>query len=287
MEKVSGVARFVAFDLTDFNSSTIISPDVESGVAVGFRMKDCVGVSITGMYSEAIYHTLFDVSQGGCYLDIGPGNYFQNAGSITAGASGSVSGSIIFADTMTAYTPYGFSNAGTPIINLSSPNAGMNIIGGPTDIKTQNPTSKSRYLGQYGLALGNTVSTDPTTMDWYEENTFTPVIIGSSSAGVGTYSVQEGTFTRVGNRVFVQISLVWSAHTGTGNILLGGFTYAPKLTKKQSLPVGVANLTYTSGKNLYLYIPSQSNTAYNLFEDGAVVAMDTAGSLYVNGHYEV
>ena len=62
-------------------------------------------------------------------------------------------------------------------------------------------------------------------LDDYEEGTFTPTISGSSSAGSGTYSVQEGRYTKVGNLVYVTAVMTWSAHTGTGNMRLSGLPF--------------------------------------------------------------
>lgn len=289
MEKVSGVARFVAFDLTDVNSSTIISPDVESGVGIGFRLKNCVANTFTGMYTEQIFHTLFDVSQGGCYLDIGPANYFLVAGIITAGAAGSVSGQIALQETMLGYTPYGYSTAGSPIINLSSPNAAMTVIGGPADIKIQNPSSKSRYLGQYGLALGNNASTNPTTMDWYEEGTWTPVIEGASSAGTGTYTLQYGTFTRIGNRVYYTFNVAWSAHTGTGRLMLANLPYITTILTQRPFPV---NVTGTAGSQFYFLTGGTGWLKPDLVSVDAtgassLVNIYASGTIVGVGHYEV
>ena len=63
------------------------------------------------------------------------------------------------------------------------------------------------------------------TLDDYEEGTFTPVITGGTSAGAGTYSLQQGTYTKIGNRVFIQISITWTAHTGTGDMLITGLPF--------------------------------------------------------------
>lgn len=41
-------------------------------------------------------------------------------------------------------------------------------------------------------------------------------------AGTGTYSIQVGTYTRIGRRVFFTLHLSWSAHTGTGNLYFDG-----------------------------------------------------------------
>jgi len=54
----------------------------------------------------------------------------------------------------------------------------------------------------------------------YEEGTFTPTVTGSSTAGTGTYSVQVGRYTKIGNVVTVQVSVYTTAHTGSGNIRL-------------------------------------------------------------------
>jgi hypothetical protein len=56
-------------------------------------------------------------------------------------------------------------------------------------------------------------SSDGNTLDDYEEGTFTPTI----SAGVSsiTYSSQSGTYTKIGNVVYVRIRIALSAGTAT------------------------------------------------------------------------
>lgn len=82
---------------------------------------------------------------------------------------------------------------------------------------------------------------------------FTPTIIGSSSAGIGTYSIQQGWYTQIGNMIMCAIELQWSAHTGTGDLWIGNlpFTirnlanYSPEgIVNTQNLPLpGSANRT--------------------------------------------
>jgi len=62
-------------------------------------------------------------------------------------------------------------------------------------------------------------------LDDYEEGTWTPVIIGTTTAGAGTYSTQTGSYTKVGRQVTVTLSLAWSAHTGTGNMKVSGLPF--------------------------------------------------------------
>lgn len=73
-------------------------------------------------------------------------------------------------------------------------------------------------VGRSGISLGNVASTDLVTLDWYQEGSITPLITGTTTAGTGTYSGQFGGFTRIGNRVFYDLFVAWTAHTGTGNI---------------------------------------------------------------------
>ena len=55
--------------------------------------------------------------------------------------------------------------------------------------------------------------------------TFTPFIFGTTTVGTATYSNQLGSYTKIGNRVFVDIYIGWSSHTGTGNIRIGGLPF--------------------------------------------------------------
>ncbi len=85
----------------------------------------------------------------------------------------------------------------------------------------------------YGLKLPATPgNADPNTLDCYQENyasnSWTPVIFGGTTAGTATYSVQEGFYTRWGNLIFCTATVVFSGHTGTGNLSLSGLPFAAK-----------------------------------------------------------
>lgn len=56
----------------------------------------------------------------------------------------------------------------------------------------------------------------PTPKRW------TPFIVGTTLGGVGTYSIQKGWYTKVGQQVTAWGTLRWSAHTGTGNMRIAG-----------------------------------------------------------------
>jgi hypothetical protein len=57
--------------------------------------------------------------------------------------------------------------------------------------------------------------------------TFNPTIEGSGASGVGTYSVRDGFYMKQGKLVVCLGRIQWSAHTGTGNIVLTTFPFTP------------------------------------------------------------
>lgn len=143
--------------------------------------------------------------------------------------------------------------------------------------------------GQIKFPVAQNASSDVNTLDDYEEGTFTPVVIGTSAAGAGTYSLQSGRYTKIGNRVFFDIALTWSAHTGTGDIRLTGLPFTAAGTLTSWLNIALQNFTYSgdikarvNGSATTIEIFSQTSAA-------AVVgvALDTAASVFISGSYPV
>ena len=141
-----------------------------------------------------------------------------------------------------------------------------------------------------------TSSANANTLDDYEEGTFTPTIIGTTAAGAGTYSVQVGRYTKMGDTVFILAILVWSAHTGTGNMRVGNFPFVTDPTANNVPPVNVvcSNMTTTSGHLVQALIAAGTTYAdlYSTLVTGVAQtlvakAIDTAASLYVQCFYEV
>lgn len=64
-----------------------------------------------------------------------------------------------------------------------------------------------------------------TALGTFVEGTFTPVIQGASTAGVGTYTVQSGFYQKVGIWVHFTLACTWTAHTGTGVIQITGLPF--------------------------------------------------------------
>jgi len=97
-------------------------------------------------------------------------------------------------------------------------------------------------------------SSDANTLDDYEEGTFTPTVIGSTLAGVGTYTQQKGFYTKVGRLVTVNVWLQWTAHTGTGNMSFSGLPFTIQNTSGNygGISIGyVSNIALTAGNVIY------------------------------------
>jgi hypothetical protein len=60
----------------------------------------------------------------------------------------------------------------------------------------------------------------------YEEGTWTPVIEGTSTTGSGTYTIQSGRYTKIGDSVLLRARISWTAHTGTGSIFISGLPFS-------------------------------------------------------------
>jgi hypothetical protein len=134
-------------------------------------------------------------------------------------------------------------------------------------------------------------SSDANTLDDYEEGSFTPTIIGSSTSGTGTYSVQQGTYTKVGRAVSFRIYIEWSAHTGTGNIRVASLPFT--VSGHAAVAFGWVNdMTLTANNYLIGYADS-GTTLITILQTpvggGSLsnVGLDTAASFMVAGTYFV
>jgi hypothetical protein len=138
-------------------------------------------------------------------------------------------------------------------------------------------------------------SADANTLDDYEEGTFTPTVIGTSTAGAGTYAAdgQKGFYTKIGNRVYFDIWLSWSAHTGTGNLRFSGLPFTVSTATNYYAAVAIAY--FQAIALTAAYIPSCNTRGNSVLIDITQypsgggshidVPIDTAGSIMLSGSY--
>ena len=143
-----------------------------------------------------------------------------------------------------------------------------------------------------GIYVGGTSSNY--LMEEFKKGSFTPVVEGSSTAGSATYSTQVGRYTRIGDTVQFTLQLVWSSHTGSGDIKVTGMPYTSEDSSGQHYVFSVATdggLTYTDGDSLLARLMANTNEILVETEDGAgnngavTLASNSSGRLNITGQY--
>ena len=129
------------------------------------------------------------------------------------------------------------------------------------------------------------------------QGTFTPVLLGTGTAGAGTYSVQSGTWTRIGDFVQFNLSLTWSAHTGTANMLVNGLPVAlipASFTPTRAFTLGIDGIPWT-GPGKYAYFNGTSGAGgiqISVAQEStggvtSLIPIDGSGSIHIAGSYRM
>lgn len=125
-----------------------------------------------------------------------------------------------------------------------------------------------------------------TRLSQFVEGTFTPVVKGSTTAGTGTYTAQQGFYTRIGNRCWFNLNLVWTATTGTGNMQIGGLPFTANAATGNNAAVVYHTASATVPSTSLLYVLAGAAVIGVDTANGAgQLAIPATGSLYVSGHY--
>lgn len=149
-------------------------------------------------------------------------------------------------------------------------------------------TGDAKIQVSNGVRFGGTTSSDSNTLDFYQEGTWTPSIVGSTTAGTCTYVTRYGAYTRIGNRVRFSGVVQMNTHTGTGNIRITGLPFTAT-SHAQVISVVVQNLTYS---NTVAAVVASSSTRIDIINQVsgggfAGIPMDDAFNVWVNGTYQV
>lgn len=131
-------------------------------------------------------------------------------------------------------------------------------------------------------------SSDAKTLDDYYEGAWTPVLFGATSAGTGTYTAQVGTFTKIGNVVHFDIYLVWTAHTGTGQMKIT-LPFPSKVGVEYVVGVFPATLTFSNQLAGVILSGDDDISLFTFASNSArsVLNMDTSATLSISGTYRV
>jgi hypothetical protein len=101
----------------------------------------------------------------------------------------------------------------------------------------------------------------------YEEGTFTPTLVGTTTDPTVTYSLQRGLYTKVGRIVTVTVLVSWTAFSGgSGNVALGNLPFTVEGSVGAGSAGSVASFngfTLSVGRTS-VGVNAVSNTTYGL-----------------------
>jgi len=155
------------------------------------------------------------------------------------------------------------------------------------------PSSRNNCLLQLSNGIGfpttQVASSDVNVLDDYEEGTWTPAL---GSPGTVTYTTQLGTYTKIGNRVFIQGKLTINAiGTGNGNGI-AGLPFALNAAQPvASFPITLWSSLAASYVNIGLIGVGSASTADLVgataatATTGVVTALTSGSSILFQGHY--
>lgn len=115
---------------------------------------------------------------------------------------------------------------------------------------------------------------------------FTPVIVGSSSAGTGVYTSNSGNFVKIGSAIIFTLEIIVTSHTGTGDMSIVGLPF--KALRHSSVSLHCANLTYSGELQGFIGANTDRINLRTRSSGGASlgIPMDTSFSIFVSGSYQ-
>ena len=108
-------------------------------------------------------------------------------------------------------------------------------------------TSGANFQVSQGVTFPATqsASSDANTLDDYEEGTWTPTLVGSSTAGTYTFSTNYSYYTKIGNQVTVNAYLVLgTASGGSGSAKFGGLPFSKSANQIFTGSVGASGVDF-------------------------------------------
>lgn len=197
-------------------------------------------------------------------------------------------------------------DASNNVVSVTNTGTGNNVLATSPSIATPTLTGDVQMstgnlvVGTAGKGIDFSVTSSGTgtmtseLLSDYEEGTFVPEIIGTVTAGVGTYQYQLGRYTKIGNRVYFNLYIQWNAHTGSGFMKVGGLPFTSQNTNPNYHGITIGQIgSIAQTANTWATASMYHNaTRIDLWEvpvGGGVngqTAIDTAGNLTISGFYQ-
>jgi hypothetical protein len=133
-------------------------------------------------------------------------------------------------------------------------------------------------LGQIPFPATQNASSDPNTLDDYEEGTFTPTLTAATTPPTGVaYITQSGGYTKIGNLVSVWFFMALSSKGtgGAGIARLGGLPFVvgdPGTANQFGAGGRFWNISYPAGTTQLSLAAVRSTSEYSIAASGSGVA---------------
>jgi hypothetical protein len=188
-------------------------------------------------------------------------------------AAGAGTKSLNFYSSMTT-NPITFWNEGAEAVRIENQNIVIKVSGKGIDFSATPGTGTSELLADY------------------EEGTFTPVVIGSTTAGTATYDFRIARYTKIGRMVQIEIAMQFNSGTGTGNLQISGLPFT-NAANYSSLAIGrIDSLTLSALNIVTAYVEANADLInFRQYATGggadSAVAYDAAALIFIAGCYSV
>ena len=235
---------------------------------------------ITGVSVQCVYNgTTWDI-----YAQVGGAG-----GSVVSGPASSTDNAIARFDSTTGKI---IQNSVVTIADTTGNVAGVGTLSLGTTLGVGGATPSASGSGiTFPASMSD--STDANTLDDYEEGTWTPTVIGSTTAGTGTYSSQLGRYTKVGRLVSLEVYLIWSAHTGTGNLQFSNLPFTVNSSDNSGVSIGYFETIGLTALNVATAFTAPNTTNIRVFQyptgggSTTAVPIDTDGAIMFGVTYSV
>ncbi len=115
--------------------------------------------------------------------------------------------------------------------------------------------------------------------------TWTPFVFGGTSAGVGTYTLQEGFYLKQGRIVLAHARVRWTAHTGTGVLKAGGLPFTSANNGSAANYWTNAVWSDSEARISLLYPNSTTTDFYNMPHSITQTTLPAAATLIYSQYY--
>lgn len=172
------------------------------------------------------------------------------------------------------------------------------IVNSPVSFGDQTIINGNLIIGTAGKGID--FSDDPSApgmtselLDDYEEGAFTPALQFGGAAVDITYSVQQGLYTKIGNRVYFTIRLtLTNKGTSVGNAAIVGLPFAANASTRFN-PMSVWWTNMATGLQPFFFVDTNSTTITCQVNNSGSSANSANGSynnnsnITISGSYQV